>query len=262
MNFPYIDPVIFSVGPLAVRWYGLMYLFGFGFAYLYMRRILRWRRFDLTNDDISDMLFYGVFGVIIGGRLGYVFFYNAAYYFQHPLEIPAIWQGGMSFHGGFIGVIVALLIFGKKRKKSLLQIGDLVAAATPIGLFFGRIGNFINAELWGRTTDLPWGVIFPGAGSAPRHPSQLYEALLEGLLLFLVLLYLHRRQSVVGVVTFGFVAGYGMARLIVEFYREPDDHIGFFLGEVTMGQLLSLPMIVVGLVGIYLVRKRGLRNVE
>jgi phosphatidylglycerol:prolipoprotein diacylglycerol transferase len=259
MIFPQIDPIIFQLGPLAVRWYGLMYLFGFGFSYLCMLQILKWRKFDFTSDDISDMLFYAVFGVIIGGRLGYVIFYNASYYLQNPVEIPAIWQGGMSFHGGFIGVVVALILFGKRRKKSLLVIGDLVAVATPIGLFFGRIGNFINAELWGRVTDVSWGVVFPGAGILARHPSQLYEAALEGIVLFVVLLILHLRRVTRGMVMFGFISGYGLARFIVEFFREPDAHIGFLPGQVTMGQLLSLPMFIAGLIGIYLVwhyRKR------
>ena len=260
MLFPQIDPIIFQIGPLAVRWYGLMYLFGFGFSYLYMRQVLRWRQFDFTLDDISDLLFYGVLGVVLGGRLGYVFFYNPVYYLQHPLEIPAIWQGGMSFHGGFLGVVVALLIFGMRRKKSYLEIGDLVAAATPIGLFFGRVGNFINAELWGRATDAPWGIIFPGAGSIPRHPSQLYEAILEGVLLFALLMILHRRRVTRGVVMFTFIGGYGLARLIVEFFREPDAHIGFLAGHVTMGQLLSTPMIIIGIVGICLILKN--RNVD
>ncbi len=261
MIFPQIDPIIFQIGPLAVRWYGLMYLLGFGFSYLCMLLILRWRKFDFTPNDISDMLFYAVFGVILGGRLGYVLFYNASYYFQHPLEIPAIWQGGMSFHGGFLGVVVALLLFGMLRKKSYLEIGDLVAVATPIGLFFGRIGNFINAELWGRTTDVPWGVIFPGAGLLPRHPSQLYEAALEGVLLFSLLLFLHRRKVAKGVVMFCFIGGYGLARLVVEFFREPDAHIGFLPGHVTMGQLLSFPMLIVGVVGVYLILRSGRRNV-
>ena len=260
MIFPQIDPVIFQIGPLAVRWYGLMYLFGFGFAYFYMLQVLRWRKFDFTTEDVSDLIFYGVLGVIIGGRLGYVFFYNASYYLQHPLEIPAVWQGGMSFHGGFLGVVVALLLFGKMRNKRLLEIGDLVAAATPIGLFFGRIGNFINAELWGRTTDVPWAIVFPGAGAVPRHPSQLYEACLEGVLLFLLLMFLHRRHVTKGVVMFSFIAGYGLARLIVEFFREPDAHIGFLPGHLTMGQLLSMPMLAVGLIGIYLVWKRGIED--
>jgi phosphatidylglycerol:prolipoprotein diacylglycerol transferase len=253
MIFPQIDPIIFQIGPLAVRWYGLMYLLGFGFSFICMLQILKWRKFDFIPDDISDMLFYSVFGVILGGRLGYVFFYNASYYLQHPLEIPAIWQGGMSFHGGFLGVVVALFLVGFKRKKKLLEIGDLVAVATPIGLFFGRIGNFINAELWGRTTDVSWGIVFPGGGILPRHPSQLYEALLEGVLLFVVLLILHRRRVTTGIVMFSFISGYGLSRFIVEFFREPDAHIGFLPGHVTMGQLLSFPMFIVGLIGIYLV---------
>ena len=262
MIFPQIDPVIFQIGPLAVRWYGLMYLLGFGCSYLYMRQVLRWRQFDFTSDDLADMIFYAVFGVIIGGRFGYVIFYNAGYYLQHPLESLAIWQGGMSFHGGFLGVVIALLLFGRWRKKSLLEIGDLAAAATPIGLFFGRIGNFINAELWGRSTDVPWGIVFPGGGPESRHPSQLYEAALEGVLPFLMLLVLHKRKAPKGIVMFVFIGGYGLARLIVEFFREPDAHIGFLPGHVTMGQLLSFPMIIVGIAGVSYILKNRTENVE
>lgn len=248
--FPQIDPVIFRVGPLAVRWYGLMYLLGFAGSFFYMRYIARLRNFAMNSEEISDLIFYGVFGVILGGRLGYTLFYNFSYYVNHPLEIFAVWQGGMSFHGGFLGVVLAILFFCKRRHKSILEVGDIVVAATPIGLGFGRLGNFINGELWGRVTDAPWGFIFPGAGSLPRHPSQLYEAFLEGCLLFVILWVVHKRGIKRGVPIFIFLAGYGICRFFVEFFRQPDAHIGFLWSGITMGQLLSLPMIIVGLVGI------------
>jgi len=254
--YPQIDPVIFSIGPLSVRWYGMMYLLGFAGAYAWMISLSRWRKSMITADDISDMVYYGVFGVILGGRVGYVLFYNAAYYLEHPLQVFAVWKGGMSFHGGFLGVVVALLLFGYRRQKPLLEIGDLAAAATPIGLFFGRMGNFINAELWGRTTDHPWGMIFPGGGPLPRHPSQLYEAALEGLLLFVLIGLVHWRKAAWGSAMFLFFIGYGTARLLVEFVREPDAQIGFLFGHLTMGQLLSLPMILVGILGLFWLSKR------
>ncbi len=256
MTFPQIDPVIVQIGPLAIRWYGLMYLLGFVGSFFYMRYLARLRRFAVTSEDVSDLLFYGVIGVVLGGRVGYTLFYNFAYYSRHPLEILAVWQGGMSFHGGLIGVVVAILLFCRRRRKSLLEVGDLAAAATPIGLFFGRIGNFINGELWGRRTDLPWGVVFPGAGPEPRHPSQLYEAFLEGVLLFLVLWTTHRLRSRRGIPIFTFLLGYGACRFVVELFRQPDSHIGFLWGGATMGQLLSVPMIVVGAAGLLVIAKR------
>ena len=258
MIFPQIDPVIFSIGPLAVRWYGMMYLFGFVGGYFMMCHIARLRKFEgLTSETISDLLFYGVLGVVLGGRLGYTLFYNSSYYLRHPLEIFYVWEGGMSFHGGLIGVVTVLLLFCWRRHLSVLMVGDLVVSAVPIGLGFGRIGNFINGELWGRVTDVPWGIVFPGAGSQPRHPSQLYEAGLEGIVLLLVIYFLHRCGARRGVPAFAFVSLYGIFRFVVEFFRQPDSQLGFLWGGATMGQLLSLPMVIVGLCGLVYVLKRG-----
>ncbi len=258
ITFPEIDPVIFSIGPLSVRWYGLMYLLGFGAAYLLIRHLSRLRNLDLSRDGVFDLLFYCVLGVVLGGRLGYVLFYNPLQYLSRPLEIFAVWQGGMSFHGGLLGVVIAVVVFCRRRKLPLLLTGDVLVTSATIGLGLGRIGNFINGELWGRTTDLPWGMIFPGGGPLPRHPSQLYEAALEGLLLFIILYFMHRRRVAEGVPFFCFFIGYGLFRFLIEFVRQPDAHLGFLWGGATMGQLLSLPMILFGLVGcFYLYRQRG-----
>lgn len=260
MTFPQIDPVIFQIGPLAVRWYGLMYLLGFGAAYLLISHLSRLRNLALTKDGISDLLFYGVLGVVLGGRLGYVLFYNPAQYLSRPLEVFAVWQGGMSFHGGLLGVVAASVIFCWRRKLPILLAGDVLSTSATIGLGLGRIGNFINGELWGRVTDQPWGVVFPGGGSLPRHPSQLYEATLEGLVLFIILYLLHRLKVTEGVPFFSFFIGYGLFRFLVEFVRQPDAHLGFLWGGATMGQLLSLPMILFGLLGLlYLYLKRDTR---
>jgi len=249
LTFPHIDPVIFHVGPVAIRWYGLMYLIGFGAAYLLIGHLSRLRNLDLNKDGVADLLFYCVLGVVLGGRLGYVLFYNPAEYFSHPQEIFAVWRGGMSFHGGLLGVIAAAVIFCRRRKLPTLLVGDILVTSAPIGLGLGRIGNFINGELWGRATDLPWGMVFPGGGPLPRHPSQLYEATLEGLVLFLILYLLHRKQAATGVPFFCFFLGYGLFRFLVEFVRQPDAQLGFLWGGATMGQLLSLPMIIFGLSG-------------
>jgi phosphatidylglycerol:prolipoprotein diacylglycerol transferase len=258
ITFPEIDPVIFRIGPLSVRWYGLMYLLGFGAAYLLIRHLSRLRNLDLSRDGVSDLLFYGVLGVVLGGRLGYVLFYNPLQYLSRPLEVFAVWQGGMSFHGGLLGVVIAVVFFCRRRKLPILLTGDILATSATIGLGLGRIGNFINGELWGRTTDLPWGMIFPGGGPLPRHPSQLYEAALEGLLLFVILYFMHRRRVAEGVPFFCFFIGYGLFRFLIEFVRQPDAHLGFLWGGATMGQLLSLPMILFGLAGcFYLYRQRG-----
>lgn len=248
--YPQFDPVIFRIGPLAVRWYGLMYLVGFLLGYSVLHHLRRLRNYMLDADQIGDLLFYTVCGVILGGRLGYVLFYNPGYYLAHPLQIPAVWQGGMSFHGGLVGVIVAAVLFCRVKGHSVLDVGDMLVTATPIGLAFGRLGNFINGELWGRVTDLPWGMVFPGAGPLPRHPSQLYEAFLEGILLFAVLYLLHRKRAAKGVPFFTFFLGYGIARFAVEFAREPDQHLGLLQWGLSMGQLLSLPMIIFGAVGL------------
>ncbi len=258
MVYPKIDPIIFQVGPLAIRWYGMMYLLGFGAAYLLMSHLAKLRDLALDRDGVSDLLFQGVLGVVIGGRLGYVLFYNPSQYLASPLEIFAVWQGGMSFHGGLIGVIVSSVLFCRRRNLPLLLAGDVVVTSATIGLGLGRIGNFINAELWGRVTDVPWAMVFPGAGPLPRHPSQLYEALLEGLLLFVILYLLQRRKVLAGVPFFSFFLGYGLFRFIVEFFRQPDAHLGFLWGGATMGQLLSLPMMIGGLIGVvWVLRRRG-----
>ncbi|BCR05414.1 prolipoprotein diacylglyceryl transferase [Desulfuromonas versatilis] len=256
LTYPQIDPVIFSVGPLAVRWYGLMYLLGFLIAYFVIRALAAKRNIGLTGDTLSDLLFYCVLGVILGGRFGYTLFYNFSYYIRHPLEIFAVWEGGMSFHGGLLGVIVAASLFCLRRKFPPLLVGDILVTAASIGLGLGRIGNFINGELWGRVTDVPWGMVFPGAGPEPRHPSQLYEAFLEGAVLFAVLWWLHSRKAPHGVPFFSFFALYGGFRVIVEFFRQPDAHLGFLWAGATMGQLLSIPMVLIGVAGILYCRRR------
>jgi phosphatidylglycerol:prolipoprotein diacylglycerol transferase len=246
---PNFDPVAFSIGPLSVRWYGLMYLVGFGMAYLLGRyRIKRGMSGRVTVEILDDVLFFGVLGVILGGRLGYILFYKPGYYFQHPLEIFAVWQGGMSFHGGFLGVLIAVWYLSRKHKLRWLEMTDFVAPLVPLALAAGRLGNFINGELYGRVTDVPWGMVFssPGAGPMPRHPSQLYEFGLEGLTLFAILWVFTMRARPVGAASGVFLIGYGVLRFVAEFFREPDDFLGFLALGLTMGQWLSAPMIVIG----------------
>ena len=245
---PQFDPVAFHIGPLAVRWYGLMYLVGFVLFVILGKH--RARQNLLTGwhpRDVDDMLFFGVFGVILGGRLGYVLFYKLGYYVQHPLEIFALWQGGMSFHGGLIGVLLALALFAHRRHKRWLEVTDFVAPLIPLGLAAGRLGNFINGELWGRPTNVPWAMVFPQVDTLPRHPSQLYELGLEGLVLFAILWVYARRRRPVGAVSGLFLIGYGAARFCVEFFREPDAFLGVLALGLSMGQWLSLPMIAAGI---------------
>ena len=249
LPFPQIDPVALQLGPLAIRWYALAYIAGLVLGWLYVRRVVRRPGWQMTPEIVDDFLFNATLGVIIGGRLGFVLFYNPGYYLQNPLEILMLWEGGMAFHGGLLGVAVACFVTARQHGLSALEVGDAAAVAAPIGLFFGRIANFINGELWGRPTDLPWGMVFPGAGPLPRHPSQLYEAALEGLLLFLVMAWLARGgydRTQAGRLGGVFLLGYGTARFLVEFVRQYDPQLGLFLGAFTMGQLLSLPMIVLG----------------
>jgi phosphatidylglycerol:prolipoprotein diacylglycerol transferase len=244
---PQFDPVAFHIGPVAVRWYGLMYVVGFLLAAVLGR--YRARQNMLTGwrvSDVDDMLLYCVFGVILGGRLGYVLFYKPLYYFAHPLEIFAVWQGGMSFHGGLIGVLIAIWLYARTRRKRWLAVTDFVAPLIPPALGAGRIGNFINGELWGRVTSGPWAMVFPQAGPEPRHPSQLYEVALEGVLLFIVLWVYTRRRRPLGAASGLFLFGYGVCRFVVEYAREPDSFLGFLALGLTMGQWLSLPMIVIG----------------
>ncbi|HEY3307430.1 MAG TPA: prolipoprotein diacylglyceryl transferase [Desulfuromonadaceae bacterium] len=246
MLFPNIDPVFLSIGPLQFRWYGLMYVLAFVATYFIVRSETRRKQLPLTLDDVSDFVFYGAMGVVLGGRLGYILFYNLGFYLDNPLRIFAVWEGGMSFHGGFLGVIVATILYARKKDLTFFSLGDIVVQCAPVGLGLGRIGNFINGELYGRQTDLPWGVVFPGAGELPRHPSQLYEAFLEGLVLFFIVRFAARHSSTVGVASWAFVAGYGLFRFMVEFVRQPDAQLGFFMGLFSMGQLLSLPMFIFG----------------
>jgi phosphatidylglycerol:prolipoprotein diacylglycerol transferase len=246
--YPQINPVFLEFGPLQFRWYGLMYLIGLTAAYLLIKRKVAAQGLLIKPDQIYDMVVFAAFGVFLGGRLGYTLFYNFSYYSQHPLKIFAVWEGGMSFHGGLIGTIIALVWFSRRRGIPIYSIADLAASVTPIGLGFGRLGNFINGELYGRATDVEWCMVFPAGGPACRHPSQLYEAGLEGLLLFAMLWFIGRWATPPGTIFWSFLAGYGLCRLIVELFREPDQHIGFILGPVTMGQLLSVPMVMIGLI--------------
>lgn len=245
LAYPAIDPVFFEVGPFSVRWYGLAYIAGFLVATWVFARLNRRWVVGLTSDDILTALLYCVIGVIVGGRLGYVIAYGAGGYWQDPLAAFAIWDGGMSWHGGFVGIIVAGLLLSRRLGVEFLTLADMAAVGAPVGFFFGRIANFINNELWGRVTDVSWAMVPPGQTVA-RHPSQLYEALLEGLVMFLVLLYLSRRRRGPGFFLGMFMALYGVFRFAVEFVREPDVQLGYLLGWMTMGQLLSAPLIALG----------------
>lgn len=253
---PHIDPVALHLGPLSIHWYGLTYLAAFAlFMFLGSRRLRHAPYVHFPADrawaykDVEDFLFLGVLGVILGGRLGYCVFYKPEYYFSHPLEIFAVWQGGMSFHGGMLGVIAAMLWFGVSRGRSFWEVADFVAPCVPTGLASGRIGNFINGELWGRVADpaLPWGMVFRGAGDLPRHPSQIYQFLLEGLLLFVLLWWYALSAPRRGQVAAAFLLGYGVLRFVVEFFREPDAHLGLLSLGLSMGQWLCVPMVVGGL---------------
>lgn len=223
-----------------------MYVIAFAIGYVVLVKTSRRKGHDLTSQDIGDFLTYAVVGVIVGARLGYCVFYNTAYYWHNPWKVFAVWEGGMSFHGGLLGVAFGALIYARKSGKPFLGLGDLAAIAAPMGLFFGRIGNFINGELYGRATDVSWAMVFPGAGEYPRHPSQLYEAFFEGLLLFMVLFMLSKKKLPKGFLLAIFLIGYGFFRFFLEFFREPDPQIGFLFGPFTMGQLLCTIMVVVG----------------
>ena len=267
---PQINPVALQLGPLAIHWYGLTYLAAFGlFMWLGFRRLKHPPFVNLTvttgsgkkaetaplwvRKDVEDILFLGVMGVILGGRIGYCLFYKPLYYLSNPLEILAVWQGGMSFHGGLLGVMAAMVWFARSRQRPFFQVMDFVAPCVPTGLAAGRIGNFINGELWGRVADpsLPWGMVFRGAGDLPRHPSQIYQILLEGLLLFVLLWFYARTERKQGQVSAAFLFGYGVFRFIAEFFREPDAHLGILSLGMSMGQWLCVPMILGG-VGLWL----------
>lgn len=257
LTHPFIDPVALTLGPLKLHWYGLMYLVGF----VAFWALGHWRARQpgslLTTQQVSDLLFWGVLGIIIGGRVGYVLFYNLELFLSNPLILIRIWEGGMAFHGGLAGVLLVILLFARKHQIPFLRLGDFVAPLIPIGLGAGRIGNWINGELWGKPTDLPWAMIFPAADWVPRHPSQLYQAFLEGAVLFAVLWWVSRTPRPVGMVSGLFLGLYGTFRFIVEFVRVPDAHIGYIaFGWLTMGQILSLPLIIAGAVLIVLSRTR------
>jgi len=253
LQFPQIDPIIFSIGPVALRWYGLMYLLGFIGAMMLGNARADKPNSGWTREQVSDLLFYGFLGVIVGGRMGYVLFYHFDYFLADPLYLFKVWEGGMSFHGGLLGVIAAMFFFARSSNKKLLQLTDFVAPLVPLGLGFGRIGNFINGELWGRTTDVPWAMVFPGGGPLARHPSQLYQAALEGFCLFLVLYLFSRKSRPTGMISGIFLLGYGICRFIIEFFRAPDAHLESLVSDysLSMGQFLTIPMLLIGVFLIY-----------
>ena len=254
--FSQIDPVAFSLGPLSVRWYGLMYLFGFAFAMWLAGRRADAPNSGWTRNEVSDLLFYGFLGVILGGRIGYVLFYNFDLFLADPTYLFKVWTGGMSFHGGLIGVITAMIWFAHKTKRHFFTVADFVAPLIPFGLGVGRIGNFMNGELWGRVTDVPWAIIFPEAGPEPRHPSQLYQFALEGVVLFIILNLFWRKNPPRGAISGMFLLFYGLFRFLVEFVRQPDSQLGLYFQEISMGQILSTPMIIIGALMIWVAYKR------
>ena len=261
--FPAIDPVAVSLGPLHIRWYALAYLAGFLGGWIYGRWLARQGNVPASPapGDIDELLPWLVLGVILGGRTGYVLFYNLDYFSHNLARIPAVWEGGMSFHGGLIGVVAVCTLYARKRKLNPLALGDVIAAVAPIGLFFGRLANFVNGELFGRVTTVPWAMVFPNGGPEPRHPSQLYEAGMEGVFLFSLLIFLALRSrimSVPGRLMGIFLIGYGMCRVVAEYFREPDVQIGYIFRYFSMGQLLSLPMIALG-VALLIVAPRFMR---
>lgn len=255
LTFPQFDPIALQIGPLSLRWYGLAYMAGLLLGWIYVRHLVNARQLwmpgkpPMSADRVDDLIIWVTLGVVLGGRLGYVLFYNPAFYAANPAEIIAFWHGGMSFHGGLLGTLLAIYIFSRRYQIAILSTLDVAAAAAPIGLFFGRIANFINGELWGRVSDVPWAMVFPGAGEAPRHPSQLYEATLEGLVLFLALLYLTRWRFMLrrpGFIAGSFALGYGMARIFVEFFRQYDVGVGLMIGPFTPGMIYSVPLVIIG----------------
>ncbi len=250
LAFPNLDPVIVNFGPVAIRWYALAYVLGLVLGWRYIRYLAKGNVPGLDRRAVDDFLVWCTLGVIVGGRLGYVIFYQPSYFIAHPGQIPVVWQGGMSFHGGMLGVIGVLFLFARMRRLNVLSVADAAACAVPIGLFFGRVANFVNGELYGRASDVSWAMVFPGGGQSPRHPSQLYEAFLEGLVLFTVLALsaiVFRAGRRAGLLTGIFLIGYGLSRIVVELFREPDVFLGFILVGITMGQILSLPMLAIGL---------------
>ena len=255
VDFPVFDPVALALGPIVIRWYALAYIVGIVLGWLYARSLIKKERLwggevPITLPQLDDFILWVTIGIIVGGRTGYVLFYNLPFFIAHPSEILELWKGGMSFHGGFLGCVAAVMLFARRNNISILSLGDITTAVAPIGLFLGRIANFINSELWGRHAEasLPWAMIFPNGGPLPRHPSQLYEAGLEGIVLFTALAIMIRMGALKrpGLILGSFIAIYGIARIIGEHFREPDPQLGFLWGGLTMGMLLSVPMIIVG----------------
>lgn len=258
---PQFDPVIVEIGPLALRWYGLMYLCAFAAFWWLGTLRARAKHSFIRPDQVGDLLFYGVLGVIVGGRCGSVLFYNFSYFLENPIYLFQIWKGGMSFHGGLLGVVVAIWLYQRKYHWGFLRLCDFIAPLVPLGLGFGRLGNFINAELWGRETDVPWAMIFPKVDQLGRHPSPLYQAALEGVVLFTILWIYSKKPRPVGSVAALFVFYYGVFRFITEFFRQPDDHIGYVAFDwLTMGQILSLPMIALGMIVFWLAQRGVFKN--
>ncbi len=250
LHFPDINPTIVKLGTFEIRWYGLFYIVGFIIAYVFIRRHYAIRKIKLNKEEYETLLFNMMLGVIIGGRLGYILFYHFSFYLQNPLQIFKVWEGGMSFHGGAVGVILAGLLFCKKYNRNFYVLADPVMPLVSIGLFFGRMGNFINAELYGKPTSVAWAMIFPNSDGRPRHPSQIYEAILEGIVLFLITNYMFRRIKKPGIVFWSWIGLYGLFRFLVEFVREPDAHLGYIWGFMTTGQILSSIMIAAALIAI------------
>ena len=265
LTHPNFDPVAFSIGPLSVHWYGVMYVLSFFSAYcLCNYRIKKYSSIINSKWDsnvVSDLIFYSALGAVLGGRLGYVLFYKFGYYLSNPLEVFFVNQGGMSFHGGLIGVIVAMVLFALKMELTFWEVSDFAAIVTPIGLFFGRMGNFVNQELWGKTTEVPWGMVFTNGGPLPRHPSMLYEAFLEGLVLLFVLYWVARKKRPLGLLSGLFLIGYSVSRILVELVRVPDQHLQYLLFDwVTMGQILSLPMMIFGFLLVFWANKNSVKH--
>lgn len=247
ITYPNIDPILLDLGLVQIRWYGVSYVLGILLAWTLLKTRKQKKPWNFTNEQVSDLVFYCMIGIIIGGRLGSVLFYNFSYYIQNPIEILYLNRGGMSFHGGLIGVLISIYIFSKRIKCNFFHISDFIAPTVPVGLFFGRIANFINSELWGKPTDLPWGMVFPNAGNIARHPSQLYEAFLEGVLLFIIIWWFSTKRRPTKAISGLFLVAYGIFRFIVEFVRIPDNHIGYIaFNWLTIGQLLSIPMVIFG----------------
>ena len=269
IDFPVFNAVAISIGPIAIRWYALAYIGGIVLGWIYARSLLKKERLwggpaPITLVQLDDFILWVTIGIIVGGRTGYVLFYNPVFFIEHPAAILKLWEGGMSFHGGFLGCVAAVTLFARKNGISILSLGDITTAVGPIGLFLGRLANFINSELWGRPADssVPWAMVFPNGGPLPRHPSQLYEAALEGILLFAVLAVMIRMGALKrpGLILGSFIAIYGLARIAGELFREPDPQLGFLWGGLTMGMLLSVPMIIAGAILVMMAWRRGTRE--